>query len=86
MQAFQRRTEYSGGTTRITDCSLELLGQMLSLERVLVSYCAGITNAGVAALAKLPRLREVVLEGLPLTTPEGAGVFPAHVRVNIVTE
>jgi len=31
-------------------------------------------------------LREVVLEGLPLTTPEGAAVFPAHVQVNIVTE
>jgi hypothetical protein len=76
MQAFQRRTKYSGGTTRITDCSLELLGQMLSLERVLVSYCAGITNAGVAALAKLPRLREGVLRGCRLLRRRAQASFP----------
>ncbi|MCI0422660.1 MAG: hypothetical protein L0312_26145, partial [Acidobacteria bacterium] len=81
-----RLKTYEAWSTRITDRSLELLGQMPSLERILVSYCAGITNDGLAALAKLPRLREVVLEGLPLTTPEGAAVFPAHVQVNIVTE
>lgn len=81
-----RLKTYEAWSTRITDRSLELLGQMPSLERILVAYCDGITNDGLAALAKLPRLREVVLEGLPLTTPEGAAVFPAHVQVNIVTE
>ena len=43
---------------------------------------AGITDAGIAALAGLPRLREVDLESLPNVTRTGASVFPAHVRVN----
>lgn len=53
------------GATRITDRSLGLLAHMDTLERLEFWACAGITNARVAALARLPRLREVVLDGLP---------------------
>ena len=42
--------------------------------------CAGITDAGLARVADLPRLRDVDLEKLPNVTREGAGIFPGHVR------
>jgi hypothetical protein len=42
----------------------------------------GVTNAGVAALAGLPRLIEVHISGRHITR-EGAAVFPSHVRVEI---
>lgn len=86
LAGLSRLRTYEAWSTRITDRSLELLAHISSLERILISYCEEITNDGLAALARLPRLREVVLEGLPLTTPEGAAVFPVHVQVNIVTE
>jgi len=63
----------------------EILGAMPSLERVLIYDCADVTDAGLAALAELPRLREVVIEFLPQITPEGLAVFPLHVRVNLTT-
>ena len=73
---------YYAGMTRITDRSLEILGRMASLERLEFRQCAGLTNAGVAQLAALPRLREISLDGLPGVTREAVGLFPAHVRVN----
>jgi F-box/leucine-rich repeat protein 14 len=44
--------------------------------------CTGITDAGVAHLATLPRLRKVSVCGSPKVTPNGAAVFSADVRVN----
>ncbi|HWO02275.1 MAG TPA: ankyrin repeat domain-containing protein, partial [Blastocatellia bacterium] len=76
---------YRVWSTRITDRSLEILGRMSSLERLLFHDCAGITDAGLAYVAGLPRLGEVELEGLLNVTPEGAAVFPAHVRVRYST-
>ena len=73
---------YYAGKTKITDRSLKILGRMTSLERLEFWQCAGITNAGVADLANLPRLREIVLSGLPHVTREAAAFFPAHMRVN----
>jgi len=67
---------------RITDRSLEIQGRMPSLEHLNFEYCAGITNAGLAFLATLPRLRKIRLEGSPQVTREGAAVFPANVRGN----
>lgn len=49
---------YYAGATRITDRSLEILGRMPSLERLEFYQCLGLTNAGLAPLARLPRLRE----------------------------
>jgi hypothetical protein len=74
---------YYAGNTLITDRSLEILGRMTSLEKVQIWECAGITDAGVASLTQLPRLREVSLEGLNRVTREGASRFPASVRVNL---
>jgi hypothetical protein len=73
---------YYAGQTRITDRSLEILSRMPSLERLVFSACAGVTNAGVALLAALPRLRELGLEVMPRLTRDAVTSFPAHVRVN----
>jgi len=77
-----RLKTYYAGATRITDRSLEILGRMPSLESVEFYECAGITNAGVALLTGLPRLREVSVGGSPNITREGMAVFPAAVHVN----
>jgi len=74
------QTHYAG-KTRITDKSLEILGRMASLERLEFWECAGLTNAGLAHLAGLPRLREVSIGGSPAVTRHGLAVFPAGVRV-----
>lgn len=73
---------YYAGATQITDRSLEMLGRMPSLERLEFWQCVGITDVGVVALARLPRLREVSLDGLPNVSRQGVSVFPEHVRVN----
>jgi hypothetical protein len=77
-----RLKTYYAGKTRITDRSLEILGQMASLERLEFWQCAGLTDAGVAHLAGLPRLHEISLNGLPQVTRGAVALFPAHVRVS----
>lgn len=76
-----RLQTYYAGKTRITDGSLEILGRMASLEHLEFWQCAGLTNAGAAHLAGLPRLREISFDGLPNVTREAVALFPAHVRV-----
>ena len=73
---------YYAGATQITDRSLEILGRMSSLERIELYECQGVSDAGLASLARLPGLRQVALHGLPQVTLEGTAVFPAHVRVD----
>lgn len=73
---------YYAGKTRITDRSLELLGRMTSLEELEFWEVAGITAAGLAALAGLPRLRRLEVGGSPNVTREGFAPFPATVRVD----
>jgi hypothetical protein len=77
-----RLKTYYAGKTRITDRSLEILGRMPSLEKIEFWECAGITNAGIALLAGLPRLREIIVGGSPNVTREGLAGFPGAVRVN----
>jgi hypothetical protein len=72
---------YYAGLTQISDHSLAILGRMASLEEVEFYECKGITDAGLPALASLPLLREVHLDGLPGVTLEGTRVFPDTVRV-----
>ena len=74
--------QYYAGKTRITDRSLEILGGMPSLEVLQFWEIAGITNAGLAALARLPRLREVSIEGATGVTRDAVAIFPDTVRVN----
>src|SRR5262249_7090023 len=73
---------YYAGATQITDHSLEVLGRMNSLESIEFYECAGISNAGIALLTGLPRLREISVGGSPNITREGMAVFPAAVHVN----
>ena len=73
---------YYAGATKITDRSLEILGRMGSLEDIEFHECAGITNAGVACLVGLPRLRRISVGGSPNITREGMAIFPATVRAN----
>jgi hypothetical protein len=73
---------YYAGATRITDRSLEILGRMSSLESIEFYECAGITNAGLALLGGLPRLRELTVGGSPNVTRDGLAAFPSVVRVN----
>jgi hypothetical protein len=77
-----RLKTYEAFSTRITDRSLEVLGQMRSLERLKFEYCGGLTNAGLASLAALPRLREVAVEGSQGITRDGFSVLPEHVHVD----
>ena len=73
---------YYAGLTQITDRSLEILGRMHSLESVELYETKNVTDAGLPALAALPRLREVHLSGLPQVSFQGASIFPASVRVD----
>ncbi|MEZ5356896.1 MAG: hypothetical protein R2762_30015 [Bryobacteraceae bacterium] len=76
-----RLRSYYAGQTRITDTSLEILSRMETLERMTLYACAGVTHAGVAALAGLPRLRELRLEAMPAIGGGVAAGFPERVRV-----
>jgi hypothetical protein len=76
-----RLQSYYAGLTQITDRSLEILGGMDSLEAVELFETKGVGDAGLAFLARLPRLRKVSLSGLPLVTYAGTRVFPDRVRI-----
>jgi hypothetical protein len=72
---------YYAGLTQITDRSLQILGAMESLEQVNLYECMKVTDAGLPFLARLPKLREVHLEGLPGVTLRGTDVFKPGVHV-----
>jgi hypothetical protein len=78
-------TYYYAGLTRITDRSLELLAGMPTLEQVDLYECEHVTDAGIAHLARLPRLREANFDGLPGVTLAGTSVFPSRVKVRYTT-
>jgi F-box/leucine-rich repeat protein 14 len=72
---------YYAGLTQITDRSLEILGGMESLEQVELYECLHVTDAGLPFLARLPRLREVHLNGLPGVSLDGTRAFQPGVHV-----
>lgn len=71
---------YFNSYTTITDRTPELLSAIDSLERVTFDACHGLTNAGIATLARLPKLRELQVSGRGITTGVGAA-FPPAVQV-----
>jgi hypothetical protein len=73
-------TYYFNSYTTITDRTPELLSTMDSLERITFDTCHGLTNAGVARLARLPRLRELRVSGHGITA-DVQGAFPPAVTV-----
>jgi hypothetical protein len=73
---------YYAGKTKITNESLAILSELTGLRRLTFWETAGVTNAGVALLARLPRLQELTLEGLPQVTADVVSAFPPHVHVS----
>lgn len=74
--------EYYAGETRITDRSLEILGGISSLEVIELSACKWITDAGLAHIARLPRLRRVSVDETARVSRVGLAVFPVNVQVD----
>jgi hypothetical protein len=74
-------THYFNSYTTITDRTPALLSTMDSLERVTFDACHGLTNAGVASLARLPALRELRVSGRGLTA-DVVAAFPPRVSVH----
>jgi len=77
----QKLSYYFNSYTTITDRTPELLSEMDSVERITFDACHGLTNAGVARLARLPRLRELRVSGRGVTSEVG-DPFPARVSVS----
>jgi hypothetical protein len=73
--------KYFASYNRITDRTPEILSGLSSLEEITFDSCAGLTNAGLAHLARLPRLRELRVESMPGVTADVAAPFGPHVRV-----
>jgi hypothetical protein len=69
-------SEYPG--VNLTHRALEVLRHLPNLRTF---PRPGITDAGLAHLANLPKLREIHLSGLPNVTSAGTGVFPARVHL-----
>ena len=76
-----RLSNYFASYTRITDRTPELLAGMSALERLELHGCAGVTNAGIAALARAPALRDLRLAGMQNVTRDATIGFPARIRV-----
>jgi len=62
--------KYFASYTQITDRTPEILSTIDSLEEVTFDTCIGVTDRGLAALGRLPRLRSVGASGMPGVTPE----------------
>lgn len=74
-------TRYFASYTRITDRTPELLSHLATLEEVTFDSCAALTDAGIAALARLPRLRELRVSGRHIT-PRVRDAFGPGVTVH----
>jgi hypothetical protein len=77
--------KYFASYNRITDRTPEILSDMDSLESVQFDSCAGLTNAGIRTLARLPCLRELRVESMPGVTSDVAAAFRGQVRVTYST-
>jgi hypothetical protein len=73
-------SSYFNSYTTVTDRTPALLSTMDSLERITFDTCHELTNAGIARLARLPRLRELNASGRQITS-EVRKAFPATVEV-----
>lgn len=74
-------TRYFASYTRITDRTPALLSGLASLEEVTFDSCAALTDAGIAALSRLPKLRELRVSGRHITEAVRHG-FGAGVTVH----
>jgi hypothetical protein len=74
---------YFASYTRATDRSLELLATVDTLEEVTLDSVAALTDAGLAALSRLPNLRAVAASGMIGVTPQVRRAFGPGVRVRL---
>lgn len=72
--------KYFASYNRITDRTPEILSGMPALEDVEFDSCARLTNVGIAMLARLPRLRDLRVGGMPKVTRAVAAAFAPHVK------
>jgi hypothetical protein len=75
-------TYYFNSYTTITDRTPQLLSRLESLERVTFDMCHALTDTGVSALARLPRLRALRASGRGLTR-EVCRAFGDGVEVSV---
>jgi hypothetical protein len=73
--------KYFASYNLITDRTPELLSGMESLEEITFDSCSGLSNTGIAALARLPNLRQLSVGGMPKVTREVATLFSPHINV-----
>lgn len=73
---------YFASYTQVTDRTPELLSTIDTLESVTFESCATLTDAGVATLARLPRLRELRVSGRHITQGV-ARAFEPTVEVHV---
>lgn len=73
--------KYVASYNRITDRTPEMLSGIPTLEEITFDTCAGLTNDGIAALARLPRLRRLSVSGMRNVTPDVASAFGSGVQV-----
>ena len=81
LPGLSKLTYYFNSYTTITDRTPEILSTMDSLERITFDTCHGLTDAGVARLARLPRLRELRVSGRGVTAAVRQA-FPPTVAVH----
>jgi hypothetical protein len=81
LQSLSTLRKYFASYNRITDRTPAILSGITSLEEVEFDACAGLTNAGVAALATLPRLRQLRVSGMPRVTRDVISAFRGDVHV-----
>ncbi len=58
---------------------------MTSLEDIALEGCAGLSDAGLAHLVRLPRLKKLSVDAAGGVTRAGITVFPAQVEVHFFT-
>ena len=72
---------YFNSYTAISDRTPLLLSGIDSLEEITFDACHNLTDSGVAALARLPRLKELRVAGNGLTS-KVTSMFPSGVTVH----
>ena len=59
-----------------------MLSGITSLEEIMFDSCGGLTNAGIAALARLPRLRTLFVGSMRGVTRDVLASFGPGVQVS----
>lgn len=77
LSGLRKLSYYFNSYTTITDRTPEVLSEMDSIERITFDSCHGLTSAGIAQLARLPRLRELRVSGKGVT-PDVVDAFSSR--------